>query len=414
MNARAPLYRQLTSIVVAMSIIGLFLSKILLSASFILLLILAIVWLVRAKGRPLRRNLPPFLAISLIFFIILLSCLKGGDPSYMQDQIVMKLPFLAVPLAMFILPGIRESQFQWLVFLFGTMALATGLYTFSNYLLNMQEIHREMLVGRGFPNPANEHIRYSLFLCMGVASWAYLLIDDFMPDNKWFQILAWSSIGFLVLLVHIMSVRSGWLALYLLGFFFMFRYLILSKKYHLGLLLLAGILTAPIIAYRTIESVQNKINYMVYDLKMTRAGQLDGLNDARRITSIKVGLELGNSSPLTGVGIGHLKERTDQYYLEHFPQMTDPWGRKLPHNQFVWFYAATGMLGLGFFAFALAFPFFYKKAYKHPLMMSLYLVVGSSLMTEASFGRQLGIALFLIFVTLIWNERKAVSHHHNL
>jgi hypothetical protein len=332
----------------------------------------------------------------------------------MQDQIVMKLPFLAVPLAMFILPGIRESQFQWLVFLFGTMALATGLYTFSNYLLNMQEIHREMLVGRGFPNPVNEHIRYSLFLCMGVASWAYLLIDDFMPDNKWFQILAWSSIGFLVLLVHIMSVRSGWLALYLLGFFFMFRYLILSKKYHLGLLLLAGILTAPIIAYRTIESVQNKINYMVYDLKMTRAGQLDGLNDARRITSIKVGLELGNSSPLTGVGIGHLKERTDQYYLEHFPQMTDPWGRKLPHNQFVWFYAATGMLGLGFFAFALAFPFFYKKAYKHPLMMSLYLVVGSSLMTEASFGRQLGIALFLIFVTLIWNERKAVSHHHNL
>lgn len=414
MTMQAPIFRQIASALFMLSIIGLFFSKAILSVSLILFPILALLWILRGGKKLLLTEVAPFAALSLTFLIIIFSALKGGDTDYILTQLQMKLPFLALPFALWVLPGISRQQLHWVVLVFGGFALLTGVYTLIYYLLNMDIVHEEMLKGRGFPNPVNEHIRYALMLCMGVAAWAFLLLDGFLKRNMIFPILAWSSIVFLVVLIHVMAVRSGWLALYLLGFYFLFRYLFLSKKYLTGLMFAIALIVAPVGAYYSIESVQNKVNYMIYDLKMTREGHIDGLNDARRITSIQVGLNLAQTAPLTGVGIGHLKKRTESYYLENYPQMTDPWGRKLPHNQFVWFLAATGIIGMLLFSFSFFFPFFSNRAYSHPLMVALYLVIGSSLLTEATFGRQLGIALFLIFVTLVLNERKAVSSHHQL
>lgn len=414
MTSQAPIFRQLTSSIFVLAIIGLFFSKIVLSVSFILFPILALSWWISSKKKPIVSAVWPFAALSLSFFIIVFSAFKGGDSSIIANQLQKKLPFLSMALALWILPGLNRRQMHWIVLVYGSLALITGLYTYIYYLLNMDFVHEEMLKGRGFPNPVKEHIRYALMLCMGVAAWAFLLIDGFLKRKMIFPILAWSSIAFLVVLIHVMSVRSGWLALYLLGFYFLFRYLFLSRKFLLGSVLLIGLITAPIAAYYSIESVQNKVNYMIYDLKMTRAGHIDGLNDARRITSIQVGLGLAKTAPLTGVGVGHLKGRTEAYYFEHYPQMTDPWGRKMPHNQFVWFLAATGVLGVLLFSCSFFFPFFHCRAFLDPLMVSIYLVIGSSLLTEATFGRQLGIALFLIFVTLVLNERKAVLSHHQL
>ena len=413
MEHRLDLFRQFTYGLFLFAAFGMFLSRVVLSVSFIGLFGISILWIVLNKFKFDKNAFLGFAALSVTFFIILFSGIKGGDSQFWFKHLVLKLPFFSMSLALFALPSLEEKQFNRILLVFGSLAVATGIYTLGNYLINMESIHEEMLKGRGFPNPVNQHIRYSLMLVMGLCCWSVLMIRGFF-EKKTTKVIAWLCIVFLVVLIHVISVRSGWLALYLVGLYFLIRYLLVRKNWALGAVFAIALIGGPFLAYYSIESVENKVRYTLYDLQQAESGNITGLSDARRMTSIRVGLELGRSDMLTGVGVGSLREETNSYYQEHYPELTESYEWQLPHNEFVWFFAATGLIGLVFFCISFFLPLFHRAAFKESMILCTYLVIGSSLLTEATFDRQLGVALFLVFITLALNVRKAIRTDHNL
>src|SRR6185295_11809303 len=126
-----------------------------------------------------------------------------------------------------------------------------------------------------------------------------------------------------------------------------------------------------------------------------------GLSDAARIMSVENGLKIGEKNFLLGVGAGDLQQEANKFYL-NFPDITE--AKRLPHNQFVWVFASTGIIGLLIFCWGIFFPLFYKRNFANPLFACLYIIVISSFLTEATLEEQIGACFYLVFLLLLYNQ----------
>ena len=86
--------------------------------------------------------------------------------------------------------------------------------------------------------------------------------------------------------------------------------------------------------------------------------------------------------------------------MENMLQYPEVKERKMPHNQFVYVYAGTGIIGLLGFLFALFYPLLYKKAYREPIFFAFYIIVLASFIVENTIENSLGAGFFAFFLLL--------------
>jgi O-antigen ligase len=79
----------------------------------------------------------------------------------------------------------------------------------------------------------------------------------------------------------------------------------------------------------------------------------------------------------------------------------------LQHNQFVFGFAATRLLGFLFFSFAVAYSIFCYNLWKDDLTISFNIIVFSSFLFDHTLETQIGLSFFLFFQVLL-------LHHRNL
>jgi O-antigen ligase len=163
------------------------------------------------------------------------------------------------------------------------------------------------------------------------------------------------------------------------------------------------IVSAPFIAYKSIESFQNRIDYAVYDFQNYQQGKVKDFSDGERMISLQVGLEIGNENPLFGIGIGDLNNEIQRIYAEKHEGFTV----KRPHNQFVFFYAAIGIIGTIIFLIAFLTPLFHHRNYGNELIMAFHIIVFLSFMVENTIGTAIGTAFYSFF--LLFNIRNATN-----
>ena len=130
-------------------------------------------------------------------------------------------------------------------------------------------------------------------------------------------------------------------------------------------------------------------------------GEGDIYADAGRIYSLIVGWEIVQESPVRGTKMGHLRPTVRQKFAEQFPNASEI---HMPHNQFLYIAAGSGLLGLAVFLFAWLFPFFYEGNFRHPLMLGLYVISFVAFMLEHSIENSLGVAFFIFFLMLLVNH----------
>ena len=165
-------------------------------------------------------------------------------------------------------------------------------------------------------------------------------------------------------------------------------------------MLMAMIMVIPVIAYFTIPSVKAKVNYMRYDWQQLFLFQnASGLSDAGRILSIEKGMELFREHPLAGVGIGDLRVEMKKK-LEAAPE--HPRDILLPHNQFVFVAAGTGIFGLIVFIIAVLLPLVRKRYLKNWLFVCFHIIIISSFFTESTIEEQMGTGFYLSFLLLMY------------
>ena len=100
------------------------------------------------------------------------------------------------------------------------------------------------------------------------------------------------------------------------------------------------------------------------------------LSDSRRLGSILAGIELTKEYPLLGVGMGDVRDKTDEWLTENYPDLKEL--GLMPHNQFLWITTAFGWLGFSWFMMAILFPIFMKNGWQDPLFITFNIIIFSS------------------------------------
>ena len=338
-----------------------------------------------------------YVVVMLIFLSVLISGLWSPPNGEWLGKLTIRLPFLALPLAFAWLPSISKDYYR-LVF-YGMLLLLSlvSVGVLLNYALQFDIITESLRHGKNIPVPMN-HIRFSLLLGLGVCSGILLYLEGYFLRYKWERNLILGISIFLFITIHILSVRSGIVALYATLALLGFRYYIVKKKEYLkGIILGAALLIAPVLAYLLLPSLQNKVMYAMYDMEQFRAGKGSDFSDSERFGSIMVGLDIGNRYPLLGCGYGNLNQEISSTYQRVFPQDKEC---KLPHNQFIMTYAAAGIIGVMVLLIAFFYPLFYRKNYRDWYFLALHCIIFCSFLVEATIETQVGTLLYAFFLGL--------------
>ncbi len=74
--------------------------------------------------------------------------------------------------------------------------------------------------------------------------------------------------------------------------------------------------------------------------------------------------------------------------------------RKMPHNEFIWIWAAAGVFGLLAYCFAFFYPLVTGIRYNNWLFAILYIIFFSSFLTEYPLEEQIGSTFYLMFLLI--------------
>jgi len=386
----------------AILIVALLTSKFLLTVGMIALTALGL--LQRDVKKVFKKFLSDkaLLATTLIFFIVLISGTYSENTDYFIERLRIKLPFLLLPIAFAGLPKFTQRQYHCLLYLLVIAMVIGAVQVGINYMLNWEEINEIIRRSGSMPTPIH-HIRFSLLMALAIFAALFLYKNNFylkFPSEKYFLL---ASVVFLIGFIHVLSVRSGLLALYLAAFALIVRYILLTRRYFIGTMMAIAIVTLPIAAYHLSSSFHAQVNLMRYTYnEFFVKGNIGEYSDTQRLVSYQMAIKATESNPFIGVGIGDIKDATTASYQQHYPTVSP----KLPHNQFLFFYTATGLVGLLFFSFAFFFPLVYKKRYQHALFLAFYVIVFTSFMVESTLETAIGTAFYIFFLLLFSHEMR--------
>lgn len=347
----------------------------------------------RFWANPALRNL------TLVFLIFLLSGLYSSNTDWLIDRLRMKLPFLLLPFAVVAIPQFPRRIYLSLLYFFLLVITVTALYLLGWYALHFGEMTEAYSRGQVLPTPGM-HIHFSMMTAFCVAiAWELFRQGFHWRYARAERVLQAASGLFLIAFLHILAVRSGLLVLYIMVVYLLVQYVLSEKRYLTGLaivlLLIAGVSTA----YLCVPSLRNKVDYTLYNLHMIRQGEnLSVLSDSYRVANIEAGLAIGNTHPLTGVGIGDIRDETEAYLEVHYPELAGP--GYMPQSQYVLTYAATGIFGLVIFIFATTYPLWYRHSWRWPLFTAFHLLAFTGFAIEQTLETQVGAAIYVVFAVL--------------
>lgn len=387
-------------------LIGLLFSRAMMSIGMIGLLINALINVNISRNLKLFWNNKALVAIASIFVLYLLSGLFSENMEEFSERMRLKLPLLVLPFAVTAIPKMNKKVYFPILYFFFWLIVMLSFYSLLMYLFNFEEINKNYQAGRIMPTPIH-HIRFSLMLAFCVGIGWHLLVEKYIVRFDWERWLTLGATAYLIVFMHILAVRSGLLALYCIAAYFMIALILKRKKYLLGAGLFVGCLLAGYWAVQKIPTLNNKFNYTLYSVNLfLRNDNIRELSDSRRLGSIQAGWVLGKENLWTGVGVGDIRDDTNDYLKAHYPELTDL--GLMPHNQYFFVFAACGLPGLLWFVWATFMPLFYNKGFRDRLLVVFHLVIFSSFLVEHTIETQLGTAFYITFLIIgIW-------HHHQM
>lgn len=338
--------------------------------------------------------LEPSAGIFVLFFILVLaSGLYSHDLTTWLERLRIKLPFLLLPLAFFVLPKPTERHVNLTLYFIWALMMVGALASVGMYLADREAITEAITRGKTMPTPFN-HIRFSLMAVFAAVSGYQLFRSGFVVKYRWEKWLLLGGTLFLVAFIHIWAIRSGLLALYLCLAAIIVYEIWRTRKFALLGSLLLLLPVVPLVAYYTVPTFTNKVNYMVYDLERFKEGDTAAYSDARRLRSMVVSWQAGKAEKWLGVGYGDIQSTMGAYYQAHYPELAQENGLD-PHNQFLYVFVGLGFLGLAVFVWAVFYPLWLAWRWRNILFICFNLIAITSLIPEYPLENQVGTAFYL-------------------
>lgn len=208
---------------------------------------------------------------------------------------------------------------------------------------------------------------------------------------------------FLVVFLHIFSVRAGLMAFYLLVLLVFYEQVFIKKQYLLATFILVLCIAIALGTFLFSPTIRNKIANTQNDIENYKAGgSANNQSLGSRVISYKNAIEITeNSSWLLGCGLGDIEDLNNKLFETKYPDVTK---RIIPHNQFLYYLASLGILGLLIFTIAFYYPLFYNI--KNLNLVAYYLVITVAFLIEAFLTTQLGVAFCILFLILFISKKR--------
>ena len=381
-------------------IVGLVTSKVVLSVATIMIMCNAIINLRIAENFKKWIGDTTSVLLIALFLVYLLTGFYSEDTGYWVDRCRMKLPFLALPLGFTTVKTLTHKRFQQWLAVYFYVIVAAAIVVCINYLFHFDTLNEQLTKGQPIPAPLRDHIRFSLEMAFAVVVGIYLWNNKFSFGLRNEKYVLGGGILFLAIFIHVFAVRSGILTMYI-AFIVMILYWLFTKKAYLqGLMALIVLVGFAISAVMFIPSLHARMLYFKYEMELIKKGELHPEHsDAQRLLSIQYGVQIAEENPLLGVGVGDIKSEMDKLYNQSAG--SEFVKSKLPHNQFVYFLAASGIIGFLVFMLSVLYPWFSQKRFKNMLYSVFILIMLISFMAEHTLEIQIGTAFYLLFLLLI-------------
>ncbi len=327
-------------------VLGLFLSRALLSVSiglFFLLAFFRLGW--RGWWFEVIRDRLVWILGSL-WLLPLLSGWWSADQSAWTDVLRIKLPLLLLPLGWV---GLSLNSQAWtrLGWLLVGCTFLGLVYSVLPWFHDAVSVQADYLRGKSLPTPlGNDRVRFS-WLIVAVLWWLLMQWERATPQKRWW-ILALGL--FFVLYLHVLAVRIGLVCFYLLAGFVLLRQGVQLRHRRTVLVLLALLFILPFVLYRTLPTFRARVDYIRYDWSYTFQGKyLPGGNDAIRMQSLQAAGTCIRNGPIYGAGFGDIRSVMDSVYARQQPGLTSD-ERIYPANE--WGVYGVGMGWVGLFGFS--------------------------------------------------------------
>jgi O-antigen ligase len=387
-------------------IIGLFLidvARVTVSISMIVICLLAISEWIAAPRTFSFKIAKPYLYLTADFLVILPSGLYSENQSYFFERAQILLPFLLLPLAFFSLPKLTTSQFQNFILLYIGLTFIVCLQALVFYFLNQEMVNQLYLESKVMPTFVTHHPTFSMMIVMAIFLCYYLYVSSADFNSFVIRRLVLIIGLFLFIFIHIYSVRSGLLAMYILIFWEIFQCIFFKKQFKnaiLGLIFIVGIGSFTLL---TSPTVRNKVINSTKDIEMIKSkGSANHHSMANRLISYKNAIQIASeSSILFGCGLGDIEDVNNQIFNSKYPDIDK---KILPHNQFLFFFASIGLIGLILFMVSFYFPLKLKYIRNNQIIFTQYILLSTFFLVEAPLETQLGVGFSLLFILLPMQE----------
>lgn len=332
-----------------------------------------------------------WLGLLIIYAGVVLSGINSRSIDGWLHHLRIRLPLLTLPLALFSASPLRRDVWRGLVLLFMAILTISSIPILWEYTTNYYQVQEAIGRGIAMETPTS-HIRYSLMVAFGVLSGGYF----WMQGRSWpvAVLTIW-----LYLFLHILAVRSGIAVFYAATIVLLLHHAIINGRWKQPMAGLIILLLAGAVAIETVPSLNRRISYMRYDLDQYRNGDGSRYSDSERITSLQAAYYLTKNNPLLGVGIGDLK---DEIAIAYEQLALNSERSHLPHNQFLFVSAGSGLLGLAIFVTGYCWLLYYSRRRVGGLI--LLLLAGASFMVEHTLDTAVGVGFFTLLLCLsLWS-----------
>ncbi len=391
------MHEQLAFLACLCILVGLFVSRAMMSIGMMTLLANAFI------QTPFKKNFYNFwkdrnsILITVYFLLSAITYFWSEDKHYFMERMQILLPFLVLPFAFYAMPHCRLKWFDRLFIVFVLLCMGGCCWSLYHYFLHKEMYDEAYGLSQVLPTPfKNDHIRFSIAVLLSM----YCCLDlAIRYKQKWIRIALTLCIIFFIVFLHIVAVKTGLIVFYLITFLFLGKLLFTTKNKGFALIGLSSILVLPFIMYSFSTSFRNKINYVKYSWEQMQNTEMQAnISDEGRLISYRYALQSIALHPLLGVGIGDVKIEMEKKYAHDFAEKKAT--VLLPHNQFL----VVGMgLGIGgiLYLLLMQFSLFFWKKNKDFLYFSVWFTFFFTMMIEPLYETQYGTCLFLFFLLLV-------------
>jgi len=379
-------------------------ARILPSLSMVLLVLLGLSYWIKPIELSEKVDSKPFLVLIISYLILLPSFFYSNNLSYLMEKWQIAIPYLLLPLSFIKIPRLSSRRLFLLYEFYFLGILLICLVAFGYYLLNQEIINQLYLESRVMPTLLSHHPTLSLMIVFAiyVANWLYQKNLYYKLKSERMLFLVGGI--FLFIFLHVFSVRSGLLAMYLIIIVELSKLIFQKRQFKTAFLAAVVLFVIGGITLKVSPTVSNKIANTTQDLNnYQNNGSANNQSLGSRIISYKNGIRIAKeSSLLWGCGIGDISDLNDAIFKKDYPDVS-----KIitPHNQFLYYLGAIGIIGVIVFTCSFYFPLFYKKAYFDPLLSTHLLIMSVGFQFEAPLQSQLGVAYSIIFILLPLHQK---------